>query len=175
MNRAATKGLTKTRFGRCVSFKSGDHTRLNGGRLKAMKSSMPEIAGPDSDESDSLPSDLDGDSDDVSLPMEKNSNQEDESEDDRWGSGFDEDEDDLVGSDSDGPSGLLHFGCDGEAQEEEEWGGIGTGATVARKKRKAEEQPDGRRRKKRRLRDLPTFASVEQYAKLIDEADEENL
>ena len=162
------------RFGRCVSFKRGDHTRLNGGRLKAIKSSMAEIARPDSDESDSLPSDLDGDSDDVSLPMEKYSNQEDEREEDGRGSGFGEDEDDLVGSDIDAPDGLLHFASEGEAQGEEEWGGIGTGATVARKKRKAKEQPDGRR-KKRRLRDLPTFASVEQYAKLIDEADEENL
>ena len=43
------------------------------------------------------------------------------------------------------------------------------------KKRKAKDQPNGDRRKKRRLRDLPTFASVEQYAKLIDEADEENI
>ena len=139
-----------------------------------MKSWMAEIAGPDSDEFDSLPSDLGGDSDDVSLPIEKNSNQEDESEEDGRGSGFDEDEGDLVGSDIDAPDGLLHFGSDGEAQEEEEWGGIGTGATVARKKRKAKERRDGRR-KTRRLRDLPTFASVEQYAKLIDEADEENL
>ena len=107
--------------------------------------------------------------------MEKNLNQEDDSGEDGRGSGFDEDDDDLVGSDIDAPDGLLHFRPDGEAQGEEEWGGIGTGATAARKKRKAKEQPDGRRRKKQRLRDLPTFASVEQYAKLIDEADEENL
>jgi len=63
----------ETRFGRCVSLLSDDSTRLNTGGLK---SSMPEVAGPDSDESDSLPEDLYGDSDDASVPMEKNSNDE---------------------------------------------------------------------------------------------------
>ena len=44
-----------------------------------MKSSMPEVAGPGSDESESLPEDLDGDSDDTSIPIEKDSNEEGES------------------------------------------------------------------------------------------------
>jgi ribosome biogenesis protein MAK21 len=142
-----------------------------------MKSSMPDLAGPDSDESDSLPEGLEDYSNDESVPMEKNSN-EDESDEDDWGSGFEEDEDDLVGSDVDAPGGLLHIGSESDAQgeEEEEWGGISARAGVTGKKRKAMDQSDGGRGKKRqRLRDLPTFASVEQYAKLIDEADEENL
>jgi len=138
---------------------------------------MPEVAGPDSDESESLPEDLDGDSDGESSPMAKNSNQEDESDEDGWGTGFEEDEDDLVGSDVDAPDGLLRLDSGGEAQEaeEEEWGGIGADATVTRKKRKAKDQPGGSRGKRRRLRDLPTFASAEQYARLIDDVDEENL
>jgi len=143
-----------------------------------MKSSMPEVAGPDSDESDSLPEDLYGDSDEASVPMEKDSNDEGDSDEGGWGPGFEESDDDLVGSDVDAPDGLLRLGSDGEVQEEEVeegWGGIGADAVATRKKRKAKDQPDSDRRKKRRLRDLPTFASAEQYAKLIDGADEENL
>jgi len=45
-------------------------------------------------------------------------------------------------------------------------------AVATRKKRKAK---DIDKRRKRRLRDLPTFASAEQYTRLIDGADEENL
>jgi len=142
-----------------------------------MKSSMPDVAGPDSDESDSLPEDLYGDSDDELSPMAKNSNDEGSNDEGSLGSGFEEDDDDIVGSGTDAPDGLLRLSSD-EAQEdesEEEWGGIGGNVVATDKKRKAKDQPDGVRRKKRRLRDLPTFASVEQYAKLIDEADEENL
>ena len=142
-----------------------------------MKSSMPDAAGLDSDESDSLPEDLYSDSDDGLEPMAKNSNDEGDSDEGSLGSGFEEDDDDIVGSDADAPDGLLRLSSD-EAQgedEEEEWGGIGTGAVATEKKRKAKDQPNGGRGKKRRLRDLPTFASAEQYARLIDEADEENL
>lgn len=137
---------------------------------------MPDVAGPDSDESDSLPEDLYSDSDGTSVPMEKNSNDEHDSDEGSWGSGFEEDDDDLVGSEVDAPDGLLPLAYD-EAQEaeEEEWGGIGAGAVSTGKKRKAKGQPNGDRRKKRRLRDLPTFASAEEYARLIDGADEENL
>ena len=146
------------------------HTRLNRSVLKAMKSSMPEVAGPDSDESDSVPEDL---YDDSEVPMEQNLNEEGDNDSDF---GFEEDEDDLVGSDVDAPDGLLRLSSNEEAQEEvEEWGGIGADATITRKKRKAHNQSDGDRRKRRRLRDLPTFASARQYAKLIDEADEENI
>ena len=147
---------------------------LNKDWLKAMKSSMPDVAGPDSDESDSLPEDLYGDSDDASVPM---ANRENDSDEGSWGSGFEEDDDDLVGSEVDAPDGLLHLGHDEvqEEEEEEEWGGIGANAAAIGRKRKAKDQPNGDRRKKRRLRDLPTFASAEEYARLIDGADEENL
>lgn len=152
---------------------SDGHARLNRSDLKAMKSSMPEVAGPDSDESDSVPEDLDGDSE---VPTEENLNEEGDNKEDDSEFGFGEDEDDLVGSDVDAPDGLLRLSSNEEAQEEvEEWGGIDADATITRKKRKAHNQSDGDRRKKRRLRDLPTFASARQYAKLIDEADEENL
>ncbi len=110
--------------------------------------------------------------------MEKNSNGENDSGEGSGGSGFEEDDDDLVGSEVDAPDGLLPLDYD-EAQEveeeEEEWGGIGASPVATGKKRKAKDQPNGDRRKKRRLRDLPTFASAEEYAKLIDGADEENL
>ena len=142
-----------------------------------MKSSMPDVAGPDSDESDSLPEDLYGDSDDASVPTEQNSNHGNDSDEGSSGSGF-EDDDDLVGSEVDAPDGLLPLGYDEaqeEEEEEEEWGGIGANAAATGKKRKAKDQPNGDRRKKRRLRDLPTFASAGDYAKLIDGADEENL
>ena len=163
------------RFGRCVSFLCDDYTTLKRDGLKAMKSSMPDAAGPDSDESDSLPEDLDGDSDDASVPIEQNSNHGNDSDEGSWGSGFEEDDDDLVGSEVDAPDGLLPLGYDEAQEEEDEWGGIGADAAVTGRKRKAKDQPNSDRRKKRRLRDLPTFASAEEYARLIDGADEENL
>ncbi|KAG8906901.1 hypothetical protein FRB99_005783 [Tulasnella sp. 403] len=73
--------------------------------------------------------------------------------------GFAEDSDDLLSLDG--------LGKD-EEDEEDDWGGVGT------KKRKPSKTQKGGRSTKRR-KTLPTFASYEDYQKMIDEAEEENL
>ena len=108
---------------------------------------MPDVAGPDSDESDSLPEDLYGDSDDALSPMAKNSNDGGSSDEGSLGSGFEEEDDDIVGSGDDAPDGLLRLSSDEaqeEEEEEEEWGGIGGNVVATDKKRKAKDQPGGR-------------------------------
>jgi ribosome biogenesis protein MAK21 len=85
----------------------------------------------------------------------------------------DEDEDDLIESDADAPDGLLHFSS--EDASEEEWGGINS--TVLGKRKATDHKGDkrGHSKKKRKLKDLPLFASMEDYQKLIDAEPEDNI
>lgn len=82
-----------------------------------------------------------------------------------------DDEDDIVGSDAELPGGLLHFGF--EEDDEAPWGGISS--SVAGVKRKAADQQGSSGKKKRRLKDLPLFASLEDYEALIDAQPEDNI
>lgn len=87
-----------------------------------------------------------------------------------------DDEDDIVDSDAEIPEGLpdglIHF--DSEEDEDAPWGGISS--SVAGVKRKAGKQEvDSGRKKKKRLKDLPLFASLEDYEKLIDAQPEDNI
>ncbi|KAJ7771586.1 CBF/Mak21 family-domain-containing protein [Mycena metata] len=132
---------------------------------KAMQASMPRAAGDDDldlmEESDEMPSDFedeDDDDDDDALSLVEGSDNED-----------------LVPLDADFP-GLIEYdgsdegGGDGDGNgEEEEWGGISQGGD---KKRKREDSSNQRRKK---LRSLPTFASYEDYAKMIDDAPEDDI
>lgn len=81
------------------------------------------------------------------------------------------DADDLLDLDADVPVGLISVGDDASEDESEggEWGGVET------KSRKRTAKDDDRRVKKRKLRSLPTFASVEDYAALIDASPEDNI
>ncbi|KAG9047058.1 hypothetical protein FS837_003144 [Tulasnella sp. UAMH 9824] len=122
---------------------------------KAMKESLPHDELPSSEESnsedeDDLPSDLEGPSED-----EDEGNKTDGS--DSLGDML-EHEDDLIPFDEDA------------SQDEGEWGGLSES-----KKRKNNKETEGGRGKKRRLAGVPTFASYEDYAKMIDEAPEEDL
>jgi len=85
------------------------------------------------------------------------------------------DNEDLVSLDGDVPEGLIeHDGSDvsdEEAVEEREWDGI-SGSAGNAKKRKSEESKGGKRKK---LRSLPTFASYDDYAKLIEEGPEDDI
>ena len=71
--------------------------------------------------------------------------------------------------------GLIEYdGSDAEsggAADEEEWGGIVEGTST--KKRKRDEE--SARSKKKKLRSLPTFASYEDYAKMIEDGPEDNI
>jgi len=85
------------------------------------------------------------------------------------------DNEDLISLDGEVPEGLIEYDgsdvSDGEAVEEREWGGI-SGSAGNAIKRKSEESKGGKRKK---LRSLPTFASYDDYAKLIEEGPEDDI
>jgi len=87
------------------------------------------------------------------------------------------DDEDLVPLDEINPEGLIDYdGSDdaggGDSENEEaEWSGIGVSGIV--KKRKRVKGDDKERKKK--LRSLPTFASYEDYARLIEEGPEDDI
>jgi ribosome biogenesis protein MAK21 len=82
------------------------------------------------------------------------------------------DAEDLLDLDAEVPIGLIPFNgavSEEEQEEGEEWGGV----DVKSKKRSA--KGDERIAKRRKLRSLPTFASAEDYAAIIDAEPEDNL
>jgi ribosome biogenesis protein MAK21 len=81
------------------------------------------------------------------------------------------DNEDLISLDADIPDGLIDFDETMPNDEHEEWGGI---EGVASKKRKRGSDRDQKERKKK-LRSLPTFASYEDYAKMIEDSPEDNI
>lgn len=140
---------------------------------KAMKRSLPtaDAIDIDSDDSEGLPdpeeshSEVDVDSQSEDKEGSDASNDQESEQDEPFDLG--EDADDILDSDAEAPDGLLHFGSD----EEEEWGGINS--TVLGKRKGGEQH--GGVKKKRRLKDLPLFASMEDYEKLIDAEPEDNI
>jgi len=170
---------------------------------KAMKASMPRIGDDDgvvddmsnADDDDSLPSDLpsdfggsdsdddgtvDGDIDSLSIVDNVESDAEGggHGSDDGFSLAEDSDADDLVPLDEEAPDGLIHWdGTDASDNDDAdaEWGGFAGSepSTGGGKKRKQELQKEKVPRKK--LRSLPTFASYEDYAKMIEDAPEDNI
>lgn len=78
------------------------------------------------------------------------------------------DDDDLLAMD-DVPNGLIEYdGSDAETeQNDEEWGGISGGD-----KRKRDDKSQAKRKKRKTL---PTFATYEEYAKMIEEGPEDEI
>ena len=164
-----------------------------------MKASMPELKGGDVDDdlmedSDELPSGLDEDSEDGSgAELEDDEDDEDENEDmagaarasdnDAFSLVEASDAEDLLDLDEVNPTGLVEYdGSDAGSAPEEEWAGFGDGASEVagggKRKRTAEGEGEGEgkgksQRKKRRS--LPTFASYEDYAKMIEDGPEDNV
>ncbi|KDR71796.1 hypothetical protein GALMADRAFT_281643 [Galerina marginata CBS 339.88] len=162
---------------------------------KAMQATMPKVTGEDDDlmqdsdlededeDDDDLPLDFDddselneaGDSEDEESQVAED---EDDGEDDGLSLAEASDNEDLIQLDEDMPDGLIEYdGSDADVDEddagneEEVWGGIST-AVAPGKKRKREETKNEKRKK---LRSLPTFASYEDYAKLIEEGPEDDI
>lgn len=85
------------------------------------------------------------------------------------------DNEDLISLNGDVPDGLIEYDgsdTDDNPEQEEVWGGIsGSGGTGAKRKREGESKSE--RRKK--LRSLPTFASYEDYAKMIEDGPEDDI
>jgi len=117
-------------------------------------------------ESDSEPSDL-GDSD--SIDAEIDVDEEDGGSSDGFSMAEGSDNEDLIGLDEI-PGSLIEY--DGSADEqgdgEESWSGFGD-----TKKRKQESE--SRREKRKKLRSLPTFATYEDYAKMIEDGPEDDI
>lgn len=112
---------------------------------------------PGLDDSDDLGSagdekDIDGDSDDGLSLVEGSDNE------------------DLISLDGDG---LIDYdGSDADDNEDDgEWQGIGGGEEKSNKRKRTDE--DKKRRKK--LKSLPTFASYEDYAKMIEDGPEDDI
>jgi ribosome biogenesis protein MAK21 len=136
-----------------------------------MKATMPKAVGEDDDlmeASDDLPSDFDEDMD---------SGEESAGggvvDDDTLALVEGSDNEDLISLDGDIPEGLLDYeGSESSDHGEEEWGGIYMGKDQKGKKRKRD---DTSREKWKKLRSLPTFASYEDYAKMIEDGPEDDL
>ena len=155
---------------------------------------MPKVLGV-SDDEDSIPSGLDEDDDGDDESLAGLQDPEDSEDDGKVPSEFDEDEDDdklsLVES-SDGEDlipfdeaealafkdGLIDWPGDEAATsdegENEEWTGFGGGSPAlgGKRKRKGGKEEQTKRKK---ARSLPTFASYEDYAKLIEEGPEDDI
>ncbi|KAF8608211.1 CBF-domain-containing protein [Ceratobasidium sp. AG-I] len=140
---------------------------------KAMQSSMPEIQ-QDIEDDDSIPSGLDDMSDDDSDGDDGSDGDSDESEAD----GSEPESlpeggmpDDLGDSDE-----ALEFG-----EDEDDLIELSEGAELSSDdepvdgKRKKATPAESKREKRRKLRALPTFASAEDYAKMINDAPEDDI
>ncbi|KAG8743453.1 hypothetical protein FRC10_012033 [Ceratobasidium sp. 414] len=142
---------------------------------KAMQSSMPELqqAG---DDSDSVPGGLDDMSDDLDSDEESGS---DDGEDVSEASSSDDESlpgggmpDDIDDSDDD----PVDFAEDeGDLIELSEGQDASSDEELSRGKRKKSVAGKSKREKRRKLRQLPTFASAEDYAKMIDDAPEDDI
>lgn len=143
--------------------------------FQAMQATMPRE---DGDER-FLEDDEDMDDDELSCPdaggdssVEGEEEPEIDSDENEFGDGISlaegSDDDDLIAVDNI-PNGLVEYdGSDaGTKQSDEEWGGISGGD---KRKRKDEGQV---RRKKRKT--LPTFATYEEYARMIEEGPEDQI
>ena len=146
-----------------------------------------------SDEEGSIPSGLDEDEDDDSLADLQDP--EDSADDAEEPSEVDEDDDDKLSlvesSDAEDlipldeaevlafKDGLIDWpdnegDSSDDENEDEEWGGFGDGPPVLGGKRKRKEGKE-EQKKRKKTRSLPTFASYEDYAKLIEEGPEDDI
>jgi ribosome biogenesis protein MAK21 len=147
-----------------------------------MQATMPNEAGDsdlvDDNDSGDLASGLDGDDDGLNVTSNLSDEDDVETHEDEDAEHSDilalaegSDNDDLIDLDEDLPEGLIDYdgsGAEG-APEEEEWAGFGGGQ---KRKREDENRYHGRRKK---LRSLPTFASYEDYAKMIEDGPEDDV
>ncbi|KAL4252111.1 CBF/MAK21 family protein [Abortiporus biennis] len=149
---------------------------------KAMKATMPTELQDDAlmedSDSDELPSDLEDEDESIDAEDaeegegQSNSEEEELDEDDALSMAEDSDADDLLPLDADLPDGLIDYeGSSGE-EEVEEWGGFDGGLKASKKRKRGD---DEKKSNKKKLRSLPTFASYEDYAKLIEDGPEDNI
>ncbi|KAJ3500462.1 hypothetical protein NLJ89_g9785 [Agrocybe chaxingu] len=162
---------------------------------KAMKASMPAAGDDEDDLMDDSDSEDDEDEvpefgDDSDLAVEDDLEEDDEDDGDaeekeKEDSDDDDvmsliegsDNEDLISLDGDVPEGLGLIEYDGsDDSDSDDGGGDPVGTSKNDKKRKHDEATaGGKGGKRKKLRSLPTFASYEDYAKLIEEAPEDDI
>ncbi|PPR06506.1 hypothetical protein CVT24_002634 [Panaeolus cyanescens] len=150
---------------------------------RVMKATMPKV---DEDDDLLMDSDMDDDEDDIPSGLDEDSelnasdddDEEDNEDDDQLSLVEGSDDEDLLPMD-----GLIAYdGSDADddevlgepvlvPDEDEEWGGIGTSEENSKKRKRGETKSE--RRKK--LRSMPTFASYEDYAKMIEDGPEDDI
>ncbi|KZT01908.1 CBF-domain-containing protein [Laetiporus sulphureus 93-53] len=156
---------------------------------KAMKATMPAeldddglMEGSEDEDEDEVPLDLesggnDDDEDDQVEQSEKEAGKDEaHSEADDFSLAEASDAEDLLPLDTEIPMGLVEYdGSDAEGSDQEEvWGGIGEDGSKAKKRKRGEEKGSARSRKKK-LKSLPTFASYDDYARMIEDGPEDNV
>ncbi|CAE6412353.1 unnamed protein product [Rhizoctonia solani] len=153
---------------------SGDESELDEEDVwKAMQSSMPELQNAGDDSDDDIPSGLDDMSDDSGGISDDGEPSPDGGSDADDGASVEGGSmpNDLGDSDeelefAEDPDDLIELsGSDASSSDEEPVQG----------KRKKSAAADNKREKRKKQRRLPTFASAEDYAKMIDEAPEDDL
>ncbi|KAI9439771.1 CBF-domain-containing protein [Lactarius indigo] len=157
---------------------------------KAMKASMPPTAGGDEDDDVDLTGEAEGltspsisDVEDAFLgsgPDEDAPTASEGKHDDNFDSDHDDDDPSLLEDSDDlldlaeAPVDLIEY--DVADSDVEEWTGLGSGVDATDNKRKRSRGGnDGAPARRKRLRSLPTFASYEDYARMIEDGPEENL
>ncbi|KAJ3866134.1 CBF/Mak21 family-domain-containing protein [Lentinula novae-zelandiae] len=139
---------------------------------KAMQASMPKILADDDD----LMNDSDGDPDGDDSSERSSLNDEDLQDEDAEEDSDNEfslvegsDNEDLISLNDDG---LIEYdGSDAEVGDAEEWGGIGVDSPKSNKRKRNDEE----KKRRKKLKSLPTFASYEDYAKMIEDGPEDDI
>ncbi|KAM6499394.1 CBF/Mak21 family domain containing protein [Amanita muscaria] len=147
----------------------GDDIELDEKQVwKAMKSTMPQVPGDDDEgdlleDSDELP-DLDmSEEDEEEIEGDE---EEEESDSDELGLAEGSDNEGLVSLDEEVPEGLIEY----NGTEAKEWAGIESEEIGKKRKRGTE-----RRDERKKLRSLPTFASYDEYARMIEDTPEDGI
>ncbi|KAJ3712468.1 CBF/Mak21 family-domain-containing protein [Lentinula raphanica] len=153
----------------------GDDSDLDENEVwKAMQASMPKALGDDDDLMSDSDADIDDEDEDVAGSFEdedlSDEAEAEELSDDGLSLVEGSDNEDLISLNDDLPEGLIEYdGSDAGDDDTEEWGGI----SVDKSKKRKRNEEDKKRRKK--LKSLPTFASYDDYAKMIEEGPEDDV
>ncbi|KAJ3916549.1 CBF/Mak21 family-domain-containing protein [Lentinula edodes] len=139
---------------------------------KAMQASMPKVLADDDDLMNDSDVDPDGDDSDERSSLNDEDLQDEDVEEDSdnelslvEGS----DNEDLISLNDDG---LIEYdGSDAEVGDAEEWDGIGIDSAKSNKRKRNDEE----KKRRKKLKSLPTFASYEDYAKMIEDGPEDDI
>ncbi|KAH8117031.1 CBF-domain-containing protein [Phellopilus nigrolimitatus] len=148
----------------------------------AIKATNPDLRGDEgSDISEDEEASMDSDDDDAAASddaaTQHDEDDEDDEDEDDLSLAEGSDADELVDLDAEVPGGLIEYDSAASGEDDgadAEWGGFGGGDSKKRK-RGAKQGGEDTKQKKKKLRALPTFATYEDYAKLIEDEPEDDI